>query len=139
MTIAVLALLRHVDQAIHQAGHAIAFKQRESRMERAERVPKRVCAVVMLTRLKPVGLAVHAAVLAIDVVEQRRRHQHVVERGVEDGPRGLIADLDADAAQLHLPLLFGRGAGLLEVPMWHFGLEVRHCVGSADSGNAHAN
>ena len=93
----------------------------------------------MLAACKLVDLAVHAGVLAIGIVKQRRGYKHVVERAVEDSALLGIGGLDADAAQLTLPLLLGHCTGSLEVVARHLCLEVGERVGGGHTGDADAH
>lgn len=93
-------------------------------MRSAVGVPQRVGAEIVIPLGCGVDLQVHAAVAAIDVAEQRRRQQAVIQTGVEDAPLRLVVAVDAHAPQF----LFPRGHGLRmhagEVEVGKFGIQV---------------
>jgi len=99
------------------------FDQSEEGMRGTIGVPQRKHRVVPAS-LRVVGLAVHAAVAPIDVGEQVRREQTVVEPGVEHPALGPRATANHDPPQGLVPQLSGRTPDLFEIPSGILGLEI---------------
>src|ERR1700747_1520707 len=82
---AVGAFLRHADQTIDEVGHAVALEEGVHGMRGAIGVPQGEGAVVMGSGGETVNLAVHAPVLAINVIEESWCAQKVIKSSVENG------------------------------------------------------
>src|ERR1700677_1620345 len=110
-------------------------------MECAESIPERVSAVIMLPWKKLVRLSIHTAIFTIDVIEDRRRNQHVIKRSIKNGPLGCITCFDSNAPQLTLPGSLCLRTNRIEIPPRHFGLQVPSRIGNADprQSDAHQN
>ncbi len=130
-------LFGHANQAVHQVRHAPGLRQGEQRMRGAIGIPKRKRAVVVRPRGQLVYLPVHAAILAVHVVEQRGRFQCVEHRRVEDLALLLVAAFDQDLRKLALPRRVGRLPHRREVPARNLAIQVLHGAIDADSGDPH--
>ncbi len=87
-------------------------------------VPQRIGAVVVPASGDRMVLLIHAAIAPVDVAEQGRGQQAVIEAGVEDPGVGVGRAVDADRRQRRLPSLAGRSPDAVEVPAGSLGLEV---------------
>ena len=108
-------------------------------MRSAEGVPKREGGVVALPCGQGVDLRVHAAVLAIDVIEELRPERHVVEGGVEDPGLRRVGDGGVDSRELGAPGSLRRGPGLVEVETGLLGGQIFPSTLGGDTGDAGAD
>ncbi len=107
----------------------------EQRMQRAIGVPQREGRVVG-EALRLVHGVVGAAVAAVAVHEERRRHQRVIERGVEVAPHRRRR-VDLQNLERPRPLILRGAAHRLEIPARHGGGEVGERVVLAHRGDRH--
>ena len=132
------ALFGHADEAIDEERHLIGVDEGVGRVRGAVGVPKREAGVVMLAGGKGVDLVIHAAVLAVDVVEERRAEREVIEGGVEDLLVGVVGGLYVDLRELGPPGGVGFRADFVEVPGIALGPEVFGTALGAGAGDADA-
>ena len=92
-------------------------------MQRAESVPQTEDGVHVVIGL--VYFAVHAAVVAIHIIEDVRRYIAVVQRRVEGALLFARAAGNLDLVQLGVPCGFGLCPYRIEIPAGYFGFEVR--------------
>ena len=117
------ALLELTEKGLDKVARPYLVDHREQRVQRTEGVPKREDRVVRKT-LGPVDLEIASAILSVDVHVDVRRQHRVIHRRVEHDPLVARAPLDTDLRQLALPCLVGRPADAIEVPPWHFRVEI---------------
>ena len=126
------------DERLDHVGGAARLDQGEQRDLGAVDVPAGEVGVLGAAAGLVDG-AVHADVVAADVVEGPRREQRVVERGVEGADVAGGAAADADFAERLVPALPRRGADRAEAVARAFGAERGAGAGDRDEGDADAD
>ena len=133
---AVRALLRHTNQAIDEVGNAVGEEQGVHGMRGAIGVPQGERAVVVRSGRQAVNLAVHAAVLAIDIIEESRRAEKVVEGGIEDRFVTRGHGFDFDSGKVRVPRCMRGATDFFEIPAGDFCGDVLACSLFAHSGDS---
>ena len=122
------------EHRLHELPDAFRLREGEERVCRAVGVPQRKDRVVVEVG-GAVDLPIGAAVVAVEIVEQRRRDHGVIEGRIEDAA-GPIIGLDPNAAELLVPGGLSGGGDGIEIRRAGFLLEIRQCVLLADRRDA---
>src|SRR5213078_3136309 len=80
------------------------------------------------------NLAVHATILAVDVVEQSWGQHHVVESCIEDFLLFAIGGCDSNTRKLPLPGVTRREPDMIKIPTGDLGLQILQCRFRAYAG-----